>query len=168
MSNAVLSSGEIQDLSIADLLQLSREILMELRKRGVLRTANAPAGDYAEYLVARAYQGKLAPNSEKSWDICAADGRKLQVKARVVTGGPGTKLFSPFRSFEFDAAVMVLFRPDDLTVLKAVELPVALVRAHSTYRRHVNGHVAKTSIVSDCIDGATDVTERVRVAAVVV
>lgn len=50
----------------SELLALSKAIVTELRSRGVVRTANAPAGDYAEYLVALAYGGELAPNSEKS------------------------------------------------------------------------------------------------------
>lgn len=139
--------NDVGELATADLLRLSRSVLAELRLRGVLRTANAPAGDYAEYLVARAYGGELAPNSEKSWDVHSADGRKLQVKARVVGSGPGTKLFSPFRSFDFDAAVFILFDPDDLTVRKAIEIPMSIVQSHSSYRQHVNGHVAKTTIM---------------------
>lgn len=51
----------------------------------MLRTGNAPAGDYAELLVQRATSGKLAPNSQKSWDVLTDDGERLQVKARFVT-----------------------------------------------------------------------------------
>ena len=58
-------------------------MLSELRARGVIRTLNAPSGDLAETLTERAYQSELAPNSEKSWDVRAADGRFLQVKSRV-------------------------------------------------------------------------------------
>jgi hypothetical protein len=39
---------------IGELLALSRRILAELRERGVIRTGNAPAGDYAELLAFRA------------------------------------------------------------------------------------------------------------------
>jgi hypothetical protein len=72
-------------MSIGQLLSLSRAILAELRRRGVIRTGNAPAGDYAALLVQRATRGELAPNSQKSWDVRAPDGERLQVKARVVT-----------------------------------------------------------------------------------
>ena len=44
----------------------------------MIRTENAPVGDYAEYLVARALGGQLAPNSEKSWDVVGSDGEKLR------------------------------------------------------------------------------------------
>jgi hypothetical protein len=43
------------------LFPLYRAFLRELKGRGVIRTENAPAGDYAEYLVAAALGGKLAP-----------------------------------------------------------------------------------------------------------
>ena len=38
-------------LSVEELLRLSREAVGELRKRGVVRTGDARAGDYAEWLV---------------------------------------------------------------------------------------------------------------------
>lgn len=82
-------------------------------------------GDYAEYLVARAVQGQLAPNSEKAWDVLAPDGEKLQVKARVVSDppAPGQLQLSPFRSFGFDAAVIVLLSNADYRIWRASKLP---------------------------------------------
>jgi len=53
-------------VSIPDLLAAYAAILQELRDRGVVRTRNAPLGDYAEYLVAEVYGGELAANSVKS------------------------------------------------------------------------------------------------------
>lgn len=58
-------------LTNAELLEHSGRALGELRRRGVVRTANAPAGDLAERLVADAMRGELAPNSQKSWDVIA-------------------------------------------------------------------------------------------------
>jgi hypothetical protein len=79
------------------LFSLYRVILRELKSRGVIRTENAPVGDYAEYLVATALGGQLAPNSEKAWDVLGNDGEKLQVKARVVSdpAEPGQLQLSP-------------------------------------------------------------------------
>lgn len=77
--------SRLETFTTAGLLELYRDTLRELRDRGVIRTANAPAGDYAEYIVCRAFPGsELAPNSEKSWDVMAADGTRLQVKCRVI------------------------------------------------------------------------------------
>jgi hypothetical protein len=52
-------------LTNAELLELSGGALAELRARGVVRTANAPAGDLAERLVADAMGGELAPNARR-------------------------------------------------------------------------------------------------------
>ena len=80
-----------ETLTNAELLALSGGALAELRARGVVRTANAPAGDLAERLVADAMGGELAPNAQKSWDVLVratvadAPAQRIQVKARVVT-----------------------------------------------------------------------------------
>ncbi|MGZ4481812.1 MAG: hypothetical protein ACXVY5_06365, partial [Gaiellales bacterium] len=60
--------------------------------------------------MALATGGKLAPNSQKSWDVDAPEGR-LQVKARLVSDlkNRSQRQVSPFRSWDFDAAVSVLF-----------------------------------------------------------
>ncbi len=57
---------DLAEMTIGELLSLSRAILAELRRRGVIRTGNAPAGDYAELLVQRATGGEFAPNSQRS------------------------------------------------------------------------------------------------------
>lgn len=153
-----------EERSVPELLRISRVVLAELVGRGILRTLNAPAGDLAEYLVAAAYGGKLARNSEKSWDVLSAEGRRLQVKCRVSDKPSGSQLFSPFRSFEFDAAVFVILSPSDLSVRAAVELPVSVVEAHARYRAHVNGHVVSTRIVRVQDPRSIDITSRLRAA----
>ncbi len=130
-------------LNTPALFALYRATLAQLRERGVVRTENAPAGDYAEYLVATALGGELAPNSEKSWDVRLPSGRRLQVKARVVSEPPrrSQRQLSPFRSFDFDAAVIVLLADTDYTVWRAVEVPQQVVAGRAAYNAHVNGHV---------------------------
>jgi hypothetical protein len=116
---------DLSTLSQADLFSLYRAILSELKGCGVIRTENAPAGDYAEYLVAAAVSGQLAPNSEKSWDAFGRNGEKLQLKARVVSDPiqPGQLQLSPFRSFEFDFAVIVFLSAADYVVCRASKVP---------------------------------------------
>jgi hypothetical protein len=102
------------------------------------------AGDYAEYLIAALVKGELADNSEKSWDIKTASGERLQVKCRVVQEGKrGQRQLSPFRTWDFDRAVIVLF--DDYGIYRCVALPREVVQEHSTYRKHVNGHVMRAT-----------------------
>jgi len=117
----------LENLVTAELFRMYRGILRELTRRGIVRTMNAPAGDYAEDLVAAMFKEKLADNSERSWDIKSADGERLQVKCRVVQGGRrGQRQLSPLRTWDFDRAVIVLF-DDEYAILRCVALPVDVV-----------------------------------------
>jgi hypothetical protein len=162
-----VDASSLTDLSAAGtpaLFALYRAILAELRSRGVVRTENAPAGDYAEYLVAAAFGGVLAPNSEKSWDVQLSNGKQLQVKARVVSNPPrrSQRQLSPFRSFEFDSAVIVFLDEVDYAVSRAVEVPRAIVESSSAYNGHVNGHIlhATDAVLDHAL--SNDVTELLR------
>jgi hypothetical protein len=152
--------------SDSELFALYGSVMGELLRRRLVRTANAPAGDYAEYLVASALGGELAPNSEKSWDVKTLGGRRVQVKCRVVASPPkaGERQLSPFRSFEFDDLVIVLFARD-YSIWRAIQMPVDVVRALSRHRAHVNGHVlmATDSVLSAAAN--IDLTEALQGAA---
>jgi hypothetical protein len=129
----------VSDMSIAELLFASRETLRELRRRGVIRTMNAPAGDLAEWLIARHLGGELEKNSAKSWDVTAG-GRRVQVKARVVTdpSNAGERQLGVFRSFDFDDLAVVLF-DGDLALWNAMILPLASVESLMRRNDYVNG-----------------------------
>lgn len=158
---------DVSTFSESDLFSFYRAILAELKSRGVIRTENAPVGDYAEYLVAAALGGRLAPKSEKSWDVVLRDdGEKLQVKARVVSdpAEPGQLQLSPFRSFDFDFAVIVLLSTTDYAVVRASKVPRHVVESSAVYRQHVNGKVlfARPEIMGHPL--ATDLTATLRAA----
>jgi hypothetical protein len=145
------------------LLALSRAVLAELKARGVIRSGNAPAGDYAELLVRQATSGELAPNSQKSWDVVTPDMEPFQVKARVVTNpqNRGERQLSVFRSWEFDAAVIVLF-DDRFGVWRASCVPADAVRSNATSNPYVGGwRVFATDMLLEQVD---DWTERLRAA----
>jgi hypothetical protein len=157
---------DLSAFSEPGLFSLYLSILRELKSRGVICTENAPVGDYAEYLVATALGGQLAPNSEKAWDVLASDGEKLQVKARVVAdpAEPGQLQLSPFRSFSFDSAVIVLLSATDYAVSRASKVPRSVVECSASYRQHVNGKVllARPEIMGH--PDATDLTAALRAA----
>ena len=157
--------NDLSSCTSADLFALYRSILRELRSRGVVRTENAPAGDYAEYLVATALGGTLASNSEKSFDVLA-DGRRLQVKSRVVSNPPtpGQLQLSPFRSFDFDEAVIVLLDDRDYAVRQAVSVPADAVRRAARFSAHVNGYIARARPALLTAPGSEDLTPRLRAA----
>lgn len=154
--------------TVRELLAGYARTLAELRRRDVVRSNNAPAGDYAEWLVWKALGGKLAENpSEKSWDVCLPSGKRVQVKARV-TSLPlraGQLQTSPFRSWEFDLAAFVLLAADDYRVTRAALVPVAVVREVARRRPHVNGDVVMMNNALLGHPEATDLTEALNRAA---
>ena len=129
----------LETLTNAELLTLWRP-LAELRRRGVVHTANAPAGDLAERLVADAMGGELATNAQKSWDVLVrasvADtpAQRVQVKARVVTdpANASQRQVSAFRSWDCESVMFVLFDPL-YRVRAAALVPTELVRQRATY-----------------------------------
>lgn len=156
---------DLSGLSVPALFRTYRAILRELRDRGIVRTMNAPAGDYAEHLVGALTGGELADNSEKSWDIKTPEAERLQVKCRVVqVGKRGQRQLSPFRTWDFDRAVIVLF-DQDYSVFRCVALPRDVIKGAATYRQHVNGYVVRaTDGLLDHSD-AEDLTESLRIVA---
>jgi hypothetical protein len=154
----------LRELSIGELLALSRQVPAELQKRKVVRTTNAPTGDYAEWLVQRATGGTLAPNSKRCWDLETPDGMHLQIKARVVVDprNRGQRQLSPFRSWDFDAAVIVLF-DDEFNVWRAARLPVAELKARARFAKHVNGNLIFAS--EGLLEKGDDWTARLQAAA---
>ncbi|MDZ7674557.1 MAG: hypothetical protein U5K30_05765 [Acidimicrobiales bacterium] len=141
-----MDDGWHQQASVRELLVGYAETLAELRRRGVTRTNNAPLGDYAEWLLATALDAEIAEStSAKSWDLALPDGRLVQVKARLVADPPtaGQLQTSPFRSWEFDLAALLLFDAATYVPTLAVLAPVGVVQsACEDPDRHVNGAVA--------------------------
>ena len=131
------------DRSTRDLLRLYGRILTELRGREIIRSENAPVGDYAEYLVARAFGLRLVANSSIGYDAVGADGVRYQVKGRRITPWNRSRQLGAIRGLAgetdpFDALIAVLFDAE-MAVTKAVQIPIAVVRATSREQRHVNG-----------------------------
>jgi hypothetical protein len=147
----------------SELLAGYRHILRRLRELGVVRSGNAPTGDYAELLVQRATGGELAPASQRSWDVLTPDGEQLQVKARTVTDplAMGERQLSVFRSWDFSHAVIVLFDAD-FGVWRATRLAVGLLRDESgaTFIGHVNGW--RVVATDGLLDRGEDWTDRLR------
>ena len=142
-----------------ELLGAYATILGELRLRGLVRTNNAPIGDLAEYACAIVYGGALAPNSEKSYDLVAADGRRVQVKVRNMRADTRpSSVFSVIRSFAFDVCIFVLIDTESQRVRGAYEWTVDQVQEHSVHREHTNGATIR---VNQARRFGTDLTDRV-------
>lgn len=151
--------------SVQGLLAGYARTLAELRRLGVVRSANAPAGDYAEWLVAEALGGKLAESpSEKSWDVKLPNDERVQVKTRLVSVPPraGQLQTSPFRSWEFEKAAFVLLTSSDYKVVRGVLVSMAVAREHRRGRAHVNGDIVMMGAGLLDHPDATDITEELR------
>ncbi|WP_146240256.1 DUF6998 domain-containing protein [Curtobacterium sp. MCSS17_008] len=137
-------------------------VIDELLRRGLIRTRNSPLGDLAESLALRAYGGELAPNSEKSFDLWVADGRRLQVKARLVRfGDKRSQTFSAFRSWDFDAALFLLFDATTYDLSWAREVDRSETEALGRRVEHTNSY----AILVRRVQGAgIDVTDQVTAA----
>lgn len=158
------ASDRLRTAPLADLLAAYAAIIDEFVRRGVSRTRDAPTGQVAEALVAKALDADLAPNSEKSWDCtCRDGGRKVQVKARVLSKDNPSALrhrqLSPFRSWDFDAAVIVLFAAD-YGVERATEIPRSVIEPAGAWNKHVNGWVVHAR--DALLDQGRDLTELMR------
>ena len=162
MESGDASLPRLDALSTKGLLRLYADILTELLRRGIVRSRNAPAGDLGEYLVANAFDGELAPPSEKSWDVRVGD-RHLQVKVRLIASGDRrSHYYSPFRSWDFDTCVFLLFDAHSYDVTSAVEVPVEGVQALARETTWVQGFRVGTRTDLRNVAGAIDRTAELR------
>ena len=92
------------------------------------------------------------------------ESARLQVKARVVTNPrtQGERQLSVFRSWDFDAAVIVLF-DDEFRVWRAARISVEVLRAQARFVEHVSGH--RIIARDELLDAGEDWTERLRLTA---
>lgn len=147
-------------LSETELLRFHAGVIDELLRRGVVRTANNPIGDYTEWLVRDRLGLALEPNSRASYDGIDATGIRYQIKGRRSQRRTGNVQFSVIRNLEkraFDYLIAVVFNPD-YTIRFAAKIPHAVVTEVAVYRKHVNGHVP---IIGENIFeriGVTDIT----------
>jgi hypothetical protein len=150
------------DLSVRQLLASSVAVLDELLRRGLVRTRNSPLGDLAESLALRAYGGALAPNSEKSYDLRAGDGRRIHVKARLIDPRDRrSQTFSAFRSWSFDSALFILFDANTYDLIWARELTSDETQAIGRRVEHTN---SSAILVRGVASSGSDVTARLAAA----
>ena len=158
-------AGELKldNFGISALLGLYGQVLQELRDRAVIRSANAPTGDYAEWLVQRALGGELQPSSNKSADLIVRK-KRIQIKSRVLSDPEksGERQLSPFRSWDFDEAVIVLF-DRSYDVRKATRIKAAELKAVAKEDKWVSG---QRVIARDVLlNRGRDITRKIQAAA---
>ncbi|MEQ1938048.1 hypothetical protein ABMA46_07330 [Mesorhizobium sp. CN5-321] len=165
-ANANPATDRLKPLSVAELLVLHAQVGEELRGRGVVRSANNPTGDLAEYLFCRAFGWRQAPNSERGYDAIGSDGTRYQIKGRRIHRRNKSRQLSAIRDIgggHFDVLAGVLF-DDDFNVMKAALIPIAFVIERSTYIAHTNSN--KFMLRDDVwtAPGVSDVTAKIAAA----
>jgi len=156
----------LNTMSVAELLSLHAEIGETLRIRGVVRSANNPTGDLAEYLFCHAFGWDQAPNSEKGFDATGEGGVRYQIKGRRIHRRNKSRQLSAVRNLSsrpFDMLAAVLF-DDEFCVTKAALIPFEIVERRATFVAHTN---SSRFILSDDVwndAGVRDVTDEIRKA----
>jgi hypothetical protein len=142
----------------AELLTIHAAIMEELRNRKILRSANNPTGDLAEYLFCSAFGWKQEGNSTKSYDAIDIAGIKYQIKGRRIHQRNKSRQLSAIRDLDgFDVLAVVLF-DDDYKVTRAGLIPSARIREGASYIAHTNSYrfMAKDTVWN--LSGVVDVT----------
>jgi hypothetical protein len=140
-------------LTTQQLLNYYSQILDELRIRKIIRTANSPIGDYAEWLVARRLGLTLVPNSTSGHDAIDASGIKFQIKGRRITQRNKSRQLGVIRNLEshdFDFLIAVLFN-EQIEVEKVLKIPHEIIGKYARFSEHVNAHilVLRENVIKD-------------------
>ena len=134
---------DIKSFTTTELLQYYGQIIDELKTRKVVRTANSPIGDYAEWLVANKLGLKLMTNSTQGYDAEDSSGIKYQIKCRRMTRINQSVQLSAIRNLhnaDFDYLIVVLFNKL-VEVERVLKIPHQIIDKYARYRKHVNAHI---------------------------
>jgi len=154
------STVELLTLPPRQLLGAHSLILEELNRRSILRTHNAPSGDYGEWLVAKHFNGKLLSKSAKGVDVETTDGKLIQVKARTVdVASRKASPSSAIRDWDFTDMVLILFNRLDYSILEAYLAKMEVVKRDLvSYAKHDSKHfIPNISALKNC-ENVLDIT----------
>ena len=132
---------DLTNTPVSGLLELHGDLLAELRRREIVRSANNPAGDYAELLFKTAFGWRLNDNSSADADAVDAGGVRYQIKCRRLLTPKGSRQLGhiprlPDRPFDMLAAVLL---NDKFRVTRAAIVPYEVVKQHAAYVESVRG-----------------------------
>ena len=152
---------ELYAMSEVELLQTHSAIIVELRRRGVVRTKDNPIGDYTEWLVCnRLGLEQVKGNSRPAFDATGFQGTRYQIKGR--RSQANSVQFSPIRKLEdeehgFDFVVAVIFN-EDYSVRLAVKVSREAVPKLARYQSYINGYNLVLTRKAVDQDGVEDIS----------
>ena len=158
----------IHSSSVSELLALHASTLDELRRRRIVRSANGPGGDYAEFLCVRAFGWKLAGKSCSGYDAIDRNNFKYQVKSRRIINVKTPRQLSALRNMDrmpFDFVAGILFNAD-YSVMRAAIVPHQLIRQRARFNEHTNSSIFYLNDSVWSLPDVRDITAELRTAAV--
>jgi len=161
-----VSTFDLNNLTIRELLVLYGKVLDTLRARETTSSANNPVADYAEGLCAKALNLKLATKATTGYDGTDPAGQKIEVKARRITKENGSRQLSAIRGIDkqhFHYLAGVLFNAD-FSVMKGCLIPYDVVKLHGSHNKHTNSHRFLLRDSVWLIPGVRDITEALKTA----
>lgn len=156
-----MTSRELPDLSVAELLDDHCKIIDELRRRGVVRSNNNPTGDYAEWLVSEKLGLSLVAQAARGMDAFDSNGVRYQIKGRRVTPRSNSTQLGIIRNLndgDFDFLIGVIFNAR-WKVTRAAKISHQAVPDLAKFSEHQNGHVMYLRPSVMCAPGVEDITE---------
>lgn len=138
-----LHTEQLSEMTVAEILSLHAAISETLRERGIVRSANNPTGDLAEFLFCTAFGWTQAPNSEKGYDAADENGKRYQIKGRRLHRRTNSRQLSAIRNLSaghFDVLAGILF-DDAYRIQRAALIPIGVVRERSVYNKHTNSNL---------------------------
>jgi hypothetical protein len=157
----------LRNCTVSELLALHASALDELRRREIVRSGNAPGGDYAELLFTRAFGWTRTENSVAGHDATDWSGRRYQIKSRRLSTPNGSRQLSALRQLpdqHFDYLAAVLFEKD-YKVSKAAMIPHEIVVSRARFQQHTNSWVFFLDDTVWKLPDVGDVTQQLRHAA---
>ena len=130
----------LTDFSLAELLKTHRNVLNELRSRGVVRSENNPTGDLCEYIFCKALGWEQQPNSVKGFDAIDTHGIKYQIKGRRLTPKSRSRQLSAIRDLDAFDFLAGLLLDEYYQIIRAALIPRDIVRKFSKYTEHTNSY----------------------------
>ncbi|QEN84748.1 hypothetical protein FZC33_00180 [Labrys sp. KNU-23] len=157
---------DLKDAPVSALLELHGDVLAELRRRDVVRSANNPTGNYGELLFSKAFGWTLNGNSSADADAICVEGLRYQIKCRRLATSEGSRHLGfirrlPERPFDKLAAVLL---DDKFRVIRGAIIPYDVVEPRASY---VDSVKAWKFILRDSvweIPGVMNVTADLRAA----
>ncbi|WP_231867844.1 hypothetical protein, partial [Alcanivorax sp. HI0007] len=110
------------------------------KDRGIVRTDNAPLGDFAEWMIAKKMNLHLAANSRAGYDAISDQGVRFQIKSRRVTPENNSRQLSAIRKYDesdFDYLIAVIF-DQDYSIIEAYLIPHEIIGKYGRFQSHTN------------------------------